>query len=279
MALALGLILAGCAKTPAASPPVGPSQAGTSEAVVVERAGRGTAIVSAARGDAGRWARLANTASAMIATRVAGVAPAWSGELVVEVPGSQRRFEQMVGAKPGSYGQIAAVTVAGGSDPGSPAERIVVNPVAADKLSDLGLAVLLAHEATHVATNSLDSSAPMWAVEGFADYVAYQAYPQARGVASGPLLGEIRTNGPPAGLPGEEDFTASASGLGVTYAEAWLACRYVAETSSPQQLDTIYTELDEGKSLSEAGRAAGFADSADAFETGWRKYLTRLAGR
>jgi hypothetical protein len=255
-----------------------PSAIRWTEPVVIARVGRGTAIVSAALGDGTRWARLADTAARKIAPRVVRVAPTWSGRLIVEVPGTRQLFEQVLGAEPGSYAQIAAVTTTDRRDRGSTALTIVINPAAAARLDGSGLGVLLAHEGTHVATHSIHSRAPLWAVEGFADYVAYQAYPPAQQAALGPLLADVRRNGAPEKLPGDGEFRASAPDLGLTYARAWLACRYVAETSSPQRLARIYAELDRGRTLEQASKAAGFADSAAEFVAGWRHYLTVLAG-
>jgi hypothetical protein len=248
-----------------------------SEPVVAERSGAATALVSTALGAPGRWAGAGAAAATTIAKQVRRVAPNWSGKLVVEVPGSQQLFEHVLGAKAGSYAEIAAVTTADGPNFVSAALRIVVNPAAAGRLSDLGLAVLLAHEATHVATRSVDSPAPIWAVEGYADYVAYQAYPRARNQAVSPLLAQIRKHREPTSLPSDASFRASASGLGLTYAKAWLACRYVAQTQSPQQLDRLYVELDRGLTLDQATHAV-LHQSAEDFVAGWRSYLLALAG-
>jgi hypothetical protein len=248
-----------------------------SEPVVAKRSGKATALVSATLGTPSRWADAGAAAATMIADQVRRVAPTWSGGLVIEVPGSRRLFEQTLGANAGSYAQIAAVTSAQGPNPASAALRIVVNPAAAGRLTDLGLAVLLAHEATHVATRSVDSPAPAWAVEGFADYVAYEVYPQASKDAIAPLLADIRKRGEPTGLPSNASFRASAGGLGLTYAKAWLACRYVAGTFSPRQLDQLYMELDHGRSLDQATQAV-LNESAEEFIAGWRTYLLGLAG-
>jgi len=248
-----------------------------SEPVVAERSGKVTALVSVALGTPGRWADAAAAAATAVADQVRRVAPTWSGKLMVEVPGSRQLFEQVLGAKAGSFAQIAAVTSAEGPNPASAALRILVNPAAADRLTNLGLAVLLAHEATHVATRSVDSPAPVWAVEGFADYVAYEAYPKASKDAIAPLLSDIRKRGEPTRLPSNANFRASASGIGLTYAKAWLACRYVAEIYSPRQLDQIYSDLDRGRTLDQATQAVLNA-SAEEFVAGWRSYLLGLAG-
>jgi hypothetical protein len=269
-----GAQLAAVTDRPAAADP---SPIWWSEPVVAERSSNATTLVSASLGTSGRWADAGAAAASTVAEHVQRVAPNWSGKLVVEVPGSRRLFEQVLGAKAGSYAHIAAVTSAEGPNPASAALRIVVNPAAAGRLTDLGLEVLLAHEATHVATRSVDSPAPVWAVEGFADYVAYEAYPKARKDAIAPLLADIRKRGEPTRLPSNASFRASASGLGLTYAKAWLACRYVADTHSPRELDRLYSELDRGRTLEQATQSV-LIESAEEFVAGWRSYLLGLAG-
>jgi hypothetical protein len=143
-------------------------------------------------------------------------------------------------------------------------------------LSDLGIHLLLAHEATHLATHSIDSPAPAWAVEGFADYVAYQAYPEAGEAAAAPLLARVRDGNGPADLPSEERFRSGTDRIDLAYAEAWLACRYVSERFSPEGLTELYKQLDGGESLDRAARSV-LGISAAEFTSGWRDYLSALA--
>ena len=204
----------------------------------------------------------------------AGAAGHWAGDLVVEVPASRPAFEAVLGADPGSYAGIAAVTLAEG--PGHAALRVVVNPEVTRTLAPLGVAIVLTHETVHVATRSTDSAAPTWMVEGFADEVAMTANPGAAAGAAAPLLERVRANGPPTALPGDEEVLAGAGNLDVSYAEAWLACRYVSRTWSPQALQRLYTALDHGRSLDEAVAATLGGDGAS-FTRGWRAFLARQA--
>jgi hypothetical protein len=246
------------------------------EPVAVKRVGDATVLVSA-RLNPDRWANAANAAVTKISPRVGGVGRGWSGGVVVEVPGTTGLFERVLAVPDGSYDQIAATTWADGANLVKAPLRIVVNPIAAGKLSDLGLKLLLAHEATHVATHSVDSPAPTWAVEGFADYVAYQAYPEAREAAAAPLLARVRDGKVPRALPEDDRFRASTNRLDLAYAEAWLACRYVAERYSRAQLDQLYQQLDAGKKLDQAVRSVLDVSEAQ-FVSGWRSYLSALAG-
>ena len=81
----------------------------------------------------------------------------------------------------------------------------------------------------------------------------------------------------PRTLPGDEAFAAGRGELNRAYAEAWLACRYVAETYSVADLGRLYAELDRGRSLDEASRAVLGVDAA-ALTAGWQRFLVRQAG-
>jgi hypothetical protein len=223
------------------------------------------------------WAARVRAAVADVRRRVtAGAAAGWTGAVVVEVPASRADFEAVLGATDGSYAPIAAVTLAEGSA-ATAAVRIVVNPEVSRTLAPVGVAVVLLHEMVHVATGSADSPAPTWVVEGLADYVALQAHPRAGAGAAEALLQQVRTGGAPRGLPADDRFRAGATNLAVGYAEAWLACRYVAETYSPAALQRLYTALDSGVRLDQAVEDE-LGVSAGALTAGWRRYVVRLAG-
>ena len=81
----------------------------------------------------------------------------------------------------------------------------------------------------------------------------------------------------PTRLPGDAAFAAGRDELNRAYAEAWLACRYVAETYSVADLGRLYAELDRGRSLDEASRAVLGVDAA-ALTAGWRRFLVQQAG-
>ena len=244
------------------------------EPIRVERTPKAMALVSEAL-PGNRWGKSANAVVTKIRPAIAGVARGWSGRLVVQVPGSPEAFEQVLGAPGGSVDHIAAVTRADGRNPATAPIRIVVNPVASGKLTEVGVSVLLAHEATHAATHSVDSPAPAWAIEGLADHVAYTAYPDARQAASAPLEAQVRTGRVPRALPEDERFRASQKHIDLAYAEAWLACDYVAEKYSSRQLNQLYRQLDRGRTLDQAVRSV-LNVSTEEFVEGWRRYLSSL---
>jgi len=272
-----GAKLAGTADLPDGTSQAQPLPLWWLEPIVVEHSGDATALVSSALHSDRPWSGAADAATTKIRPRLGAVDRGWSGTLVVEVAGTTANFERVLGVPPGSYGQIAAASRPEGGNLARAPLRIVVNSTAAAKLSDLGLQLLLAHEATHVATHSVDSPAPVWAIEGFADYVAYQAYPEAGKAAAAPLLARVRDGRGPSTLPDPDWFRPAHGRLDLAYAEAWLACRYVAERYSPAQLNQLYQEFDSGTRLDEATRLV-LGVSASQFVSGWRRYLSALAG-
>jgi hypothetical protein len=267
-------LLAGTLDRPGGEPP--PEPLWWTGPVTAVQAGAAWVLLGAGQ-PAHAWAARLRAAVTDVRRRVtAGAADGWSGAVVVEVPASRADFEAVLGATDGSYGSIAAVTLAEGPA-ATAAVRIIVNPEVTRTLAPVGVAVVLLHEMVHVATGSADSPAPTWAVEGLADYVALQAHPRAGATAAEALLQRVRTRGAPLRLPADERFRAGAGDLAVGYAEAWLACRYVAETYSAAALQRLYTALDSGVGLDQAVEDE-LGVSTGTLTTGWRRYLVRLAG-
>jgi hypothetical protein len=197
----------------------------------------------------------------------------WNGRVVLEVPATQRDFESVLGKPARSYGSIAAVTHHAGT--GGGAIRIVVNPKAA-QLSSTALQAVLEHEMVHVATRSPDSPAPMWAEEGLAEWVSLQAQPGERSEGTDEVMARVRSGGAPRSFPADQRFQVGSSNLQVAYAEAWLACRFIADQYSEAQLGRFYAELSRGRTLDEASRSTLQVSEA-ALTQGWRDYLVRLA--
>jgi hypothetical protein len=114
-------------------------------------------------------------------------------------------------------------------------------------------------------------------VEGLAEWVALRGRPGGTSFGTAELLAAVRRDGPPRGLPPNEAFGADRDRLNRAYAEAWLACRYVAEIYSVADLGGLYAELDRGRSLDEASRVVLGVDAAE-LTAGWRRFLVRQAG-
>ena len=90
------------------------------------------------------------------------------------------------------------------------------------------------------------------------------------------MLARVRSDGAPRTFPSDQQFKVDARNLEVAYAEAWLACRFIADQYSQAQLGRFYAELARGSSVDEASRDALQLSEA-ALVAGWQAYLVRLA--
>ena len=203
--------------------------------------------------------------------------PSWSGPLVVELPANRVMFERSLGVVSGSYARIGAVAWPRGEDADTAAVHVVVNPEPAGRLTADGIAVLLAHEATHVATRSVDSAAPTWLTEGLADYVAYTRHPGAQPAARLPLLDQLRRGRLPVAVPADAAFAADNPDLELVYAQSWSLCAYLAARYGPARFGAFYRSVDEGTGVAPALRAQ-FGISTDTLVGDWRADIRRSAG-
>ena len=190
--------------------------------VQVRRSARSMVVVDGSAEQAGRFAALARRA----VPQVRRVLPGWPGGLVVEVPASQAGLDAALGAHPGDYDGIAAVTttVDGSRSRRSPS-HVFINPQVFDPLRPRGAQVVITHEATHVATDAATSAAPIWLVEGFADFVALSSQRLPLTTTAARIIALVRRSGAPGHLPGPREFRAGAKALEARYESAWLACR------------------------------------------------------
>ena len=212
--------------------------------------------------DARRWLDLAAGAAAAAHDHLPAVLRRrWDGHLVVEVPGSGDDLARVLGASPTAYASTAAVTRPEGPTTEA-AVRVVVNPATA-RDPDVELATTLTHETVHVATRSAASRAPLWAVEGLAEYVALEAHPGQRADE----LTALPTGPAPARLPADAAFGDGGPGVTGAYAQAWLACKAVAEHRSRADLGRFYRALDGGDPVGSAARRA--LDVDEATLVGW----------
>jgi hypothetical protein len=154
--------------------------------------------------------------------------------------------------------------------------RVFVNPTVFGRLKERGAQVVMSHEATHVATEATFTTMPTWLQEGFADFVALDDAGVPVGLAAGQILERIRKEGLPRRLPTSGDLDPTASGLGATYEEAWLACRFMAQKYGVDRLVRFYRTVSAGASTQEAFRSE-LGTTQRMFVTQWRKDLARLA--
>ena len=231
-------------------------------------------LVAVAGDSAGRYADLVRPA----VQQVRRVLPSWRGPLIVEVPRSTRQLDSALDAESGQYDNIAAVTTTadGSLAPDAPV-RVFVNPTVFGRLKQRGAQVVTSHEATHVATGATFTSMPTWLQEGFADYVALDEAGVPVSLAAGQILARIRKDGLPRRLPTSADLDPSANGLGATYEEAWLACRFMAQEYGEDRLVRFYQAVSKGASTQEAFRSE-LDTTQQMFVAQWRADLARLAG-
>lgn len=206
------------------------------------------------------------------------VLPRWQGPLVVERPADQAGLDALIGAEPGAYAGIAAVTTTSdGAPSGEGPPRVYLNPAVFDGLGDQGRQVVVSHEAVHVATAGGAPDMPAWLTEGFADYVALRYAGIGVEVAAGQALADVRADGPPERLPTAEDLSTTAEGLGATYESAWTAVRHLGELYGQARVVAFYDAVSGGMPVARAfQRVLGTTEAA--FVRSWRADLVELAG-
>ncbi|MCB5910676.1 hypothetical protein [Streptomyces pinistramenti] len=212
-------------------------------------------LVLGGAADPGRLRDLAKRADAAVPAASSAWKGAWTGQVVVEAPDSVVHMAQLLGSGNASgYTGIAAVTTGeAGAAAKAPADRVIVNPDAYEELNDLGRAVVLTHEITHVATRTATTgTTPLWLSEGFADWVAYRGRGRSAGTTAPELSRAVAAGRPPRQLPADEDFgfTGGADRLATAYEGGWLACRMIAGKWGEAKLRAFYRAAGQGAAAS-----------------------------
>lgn len=205
---------------------------------------------------------------------------AWSHRVVALVPRSQDELQRIVGGD-GDYSQIAAVATAGltgGAAGYHPVgDRIVINPMNFAKLGTLGRRVVLTHEVTHVATRAATGpAAPVWLVEGFADYVGYLGVRVPYRVSASELRTAVRRGRGPRELPSDRDFLGGNADLAQVYEQAWLAVTLLVETYGRDGLVDFYRVVGQRGAAPTAvddTLTSMFGTDLAAFTKAWRRDL------
>jgi hypothetical protein len=244
-----------------------------SDPLQVRRTPTSMVLVDGSTAEASRLAGLAERA----VPQVRRVLPGWTGGLVVEVPRSQHGLEIALGADRGSYDGIAAVTTTpDGSRSRRSPSHVFVNPQVFGPLRPQGAQVVITHEATHVATDAAMSTAPIWLVEGFADYVALSAQRLPVSTTAARIIALVRHSSLPRHLPDAREFAAGTPHLEARYESAWLACRLLAQAGGQDALVAFYRAVDAGGALGpELHRHVGLTVSG--FVARWRALLAQVA--
>ncbi len=201
----------------------------------------------------------------------------------VVLPGSAAEFAELTGGAPASQ-EAPAVTV-GSLDEA----HVVVHPDSWDRLTPEGRQAVLTHEVTHLSMQG-DGGVPGWLGEGLAEYTAHRTSDLAPAAIAGSALdpvraGQVPTDWPdlgsapvapgPVGAAGDgADEPAEGSTWG-GYALAWLACLYLADTWSEEQLVELYEVVAGGSTLTDAVPQVLGVSEAEAL-AGWGEWLTTL---
>lgn len=218
-----------------------------------------------------RWARKA-------VAEVRAVVGGPSG-LVVEVPRDAAALHRALGADPGAYGSIAAVTapVDGSRVTGSPV-HVFINPAVFDDLDQVAAQVVMTHEAVHALTGAvLARNVPLWLVEGFADYVALRDVGLPLTKTAGQIRSQVRKSGVPQALPTDAEFNPSGTHLGAVYEAAWQVSVTLAARRGERALVDFYRAMLAGKQVAPVLRA-DFDWSVADLTAAWQARLATLAG-
>ncbi|GAA1523952.1 hypothetical protein [Nocardioides humi] len=242
--------------------------------VAVQRDGD---VLVAVAGDAAQAERYLPAARRAV-EEVRAVVPDRGG-LVVEVPADAEGLQRALDTEPGKYAAIAAITapVDGTEAAGSPV-HVFLNRTVYDGLDPVAAQVVMTHEAVHALTGAVAARrAPLWLVEGFADYVALRDVDLPLAKTAGQIAAQVRTDGVPKALPAPGDFDPSASHLGAVYEAAWLVCVTLADHAGERALVALYEDVRDGTDLADALREhAGWTEAE--LTTAWQDRLAALPG-
>ncbi|GAA2799679.1 hypothetical protein GCM10010470_38440 [Saccharopolyspora taberi] len=216
--------------------------------------------------------------------RVAEVwGPDWAQRAAVVLPSSGEELRALVGPEFAVDG-IAAVAVADRVVPSLrrvEGQRVVLNARTAARLSDQALRVVLQHEITHVATRAdTVDGAPMWMLEGFADYVGYRDSGIPPAQVAPDLARQVRAEGPPAGLPADRDFHLAGRRLDLAYQQSWSVVDHLARRLGERSVVRLYRGVAGSGSPSTVDAALREVAGVSRAElvTSWRADLHRAFG-
>ncbi|WP_434448395.1 hypothetical protein [Lentzea sp. E54] len=202
---------------------------------------------------------LASRVSGLLDESVRGVADildiSWARRVEVVVPATDSELVSLVGP---AFADMAGIAIRDGAG-----QRVVINRVRAAALTDVELRVLLRHEITHVATRDLTSdSAPLWLVEGFADWVAFHGLGLSLRQAAPLLTSDVSA------LPA--DF--GGAGRDLAYQQAYSIMVYLESKLGERGVVDFFLQH-ASMSTAESTADLGAADLA-----GWREFLKTTIG-
>ncbi|MEV0773449.1 hypothetical protein OG308_13190 [Nocardia salmonicida] len=201
----------------------------------------------------------------------------WNRAPVVVVASTPAEFTALTRSAGATGTDVAAVSLTGSYAPGTQPtdQRIVFNPDARRRVGTEGLATLLRHELTHLATRAdTTDGAPLWMLEGFAEYVAQRDQKTTFSQIAPTLTTRLRAGTVPTELVADADFTGVDAAY--AYESAWSTCAFLADRYGTTALTTLYKRLATGPqapATQDAAFTAVLGASRAEVLDGWRAWL------
>ena len=195
--------------------------------VQVRRAGHVLVVVSSAAAPVALVSEAAERAWQRVATVADGIP-----DVVVVVPPTASVTAAMIGRSSPAGLEVVGATTIGQRSAGKPAgaDRVVLGPEAAGRLTAEGRVVVLAHEFAHVTMRATTrSELPMWLSEGLAEHLAYRESGLDPRVVAAAAIDRARISDWPTRLPVAGDLDTAETEFGTAYQVSWLAVRELAE--------------------------------------------------
>ncbi|MFE3545629.1 peptidase MA family metallohydrolase [Nocardia sp. NPDC059177] len=217
-----------------------------------------------------------------LAPAIDAVSAVWGGDWnrapTIVVAGTPTEFTALTrSAGIAAAADVAAVSLTGSYPPGTTPtdQRIVFNPDARRRVGDEGLATLLRHELTHVATRAATTDgAPLWLLEGYAEYVAQRGQGSTFSQIAPTLTTRLRAGTLPTDLVTDTEFTGTDAPY--AYEAAWSACAYLADRYGDARLTALYQRLATGPqsaAAQDAAFTAVFGTTRAELLGGWQAWL------
>jgi len=170
---------------------------------------------------------------------------AWPQRALVLLADSRPELESLVGKDFAGVG-VAAVTTADAVNRAAGTAtgvRVVFNPTVMDQLTAVTLRIVLRHELTHAAARSVTlDQAPLWMLEGFADYSGYRGSDISVTQGAPAVAALVRSAGPPDSLPTDADFspTGPPNRAELAYQLSWTFAVFLAQNRGEDVLTKVY---------------------------------------
>lgn len=209
----------------------------------------------------------------------------WSQRVAMLLPDSIEEMRELVGPA-FAVDSIAAAAVADKVDVANRTavgQRVVLNPNQAGRLSESARRIVLRHEITHIAARAITvDGAPMWLLEGFADYIGYRTSGLDPREAAPDLVRALRAGALPDQLPADDDFASGDDELDLAYQLAWSAASYVVDLAGEGGLVRLYRLVAGSPNQSQSTMDTALREvlglDLNGFVASWRDWLPTRYG-